>query len=340
MSTPKLKGFSQIPHGFHKRLAELSGNQLKVWLAHRCMEGKEGESYPSLNRLVEYTGLNVHTVTDARKWLRANGWLTSRGQKHTTQGKFSVRVEHTAIPEPAGAKTANREEEAANGTRGKTVSGQSANGKTTNATSGKATNGAGGFAASGETTKEVVPKSFEVDPNEVQPPYLPTGTGMDGGRAGGKNHSETKTTEAGKEELTLTADMMLERLQKAHDKIRESHNDEREGLYDDVPVTPNLTGYKDLFDELRKRGITRAEQMNIVCVAYESWFECKYLASFDAVMEAQEKASDQEWAERRGKSPSGNPIYIPEPIRCPFAVFRKELGVFLDEAQLQLDDSE
>src|SRR5579862_8540242 len=57
VSARESKGFSQIPHGFHKRLAELSGNQLKVWLAHRCMEGKAGESYPSLKRLVEYTGL-------------------------------------------------------------------------------------------------------------------------------------------------------------------------------------------------------------------------------------------------------------------------------------------
>ena len=60
------------------------------------MEGKEGESFPSLHRLVEYTGINLHTVTDAqmapRKWL-----AYVQRAKHTSRDKFSVPIEHTAI---------------------------------------------------------------------------------------------------------------------------------------------------------------------------------------------------------------------------------------------------
>jgi hypothetical protein len=153
VSAPKSKGFSQIPHGFHKRLSELTGSQLNVWITRRCMDGKDGESYPSLIRLVEYTGLNLHTATDARKWLRANGWLTSIGQKHTAQGKFSIPIEHTAIPEATGVKTARFQTACT-----------------------KTTDGAGGKTACGKTTIEVDPKDFEVDPDEVHPTYLPTGT--------------------------------------------------------------------------------------------------------------------------------------------------------------------
>ncbi len=127
------------------------------------MEGKDGESYPSLDRLVEYTGLNLHTVTDCRKWLRANGWLTSSGQKHTAQGKFSIPIEQTTIPEPVGGKTTN------GGASGNTVSGKTACSKTTNGAGGKTTNGAGGKTACGKPTTEVDPKSFEVDPQQVDP---------------------------------------------------------------------------------------------------------------------------------------------------------------------------
>jgi len=323
VSAPNSKGFSQIPHGFHKRLFELNGNQLKVWLAHRCMEGKEGESYPSLSRLVEYTGLNLHTVTDARKWLRTNGWLTSSGQKHSAHGRFSVPIEHTTIPEAAG---------------GKAFCVQTACTKTTDGAGSKTTDGHGGKTACGKATTEVDPKDFEVDPSEVHPSYLPTATGWDGGTAGGKKLSETKA--AGKEEQTLTEDLMLEVLQKTHITVREKHDSQkgREGHYGRVPLTPNLTGCKDLFSELRKRGITRVEQLNLVATAYESWFECKYLASFDEVMDAEDKACDQRWDEEHGKPVSGRAIFIPQPIRCPLVVFRREIGVYLDEARLQRDD--
>ena len=200
------------------------------------------------------------------------------------------------------------------------------------------TNGAGGKTACSKTTIEVDPKDFEVDADEVHPTYVPTGTA--GAGAGGQNLSEVKA--AGKEEQTLTENLMLEALQKTHMVIREKHNDRKghEGHYELVPVTPKLTGCKDLLAELHKCGITRVEQLNLVCVAYESWFEWRYLASFDEVMDAEDRACHQRWDEEHGKAVSGKAIYIPQPIQCPLVVFRKEMTIYLEAAREQLDDFE
>jgi hypothetical protein len=165
MSAPtKSAGFTQIPHGFHERIAELSGAQLKVWLAHRCREGKDGDSYPSLTRLTQDTGLDIHTVTDARRMLRETGWLESTGQTRASHGQFSIPYQHTVVPPPVSGKPTNG---AGTGTAG---------GKSTNRLGTKPTNGAGTKStnrpstktASGKGTTEVDP-SLEVDPIQVDP---------------------------------------------------------------------------------------------------------------------------------------------------------------------------
>ncbi len=97
-------GYTKLPHGFHKRLWELKGARLAVWLAHRSMEGKAGTSYPSLQTLAECTGYDPTVIKLARKWLREKQWLVSTGQNHTAKGKFSVPVERTAIPRTVVAK--------------------------------------------------------------------------------------------------------------------------------------------------------------------------------------------------------------------------------------------
>jgi hypothetical protein len=104
------RGFTQLPHGFYKRLWELKGVRLAVWLAHRCMENKEGTSWPSLETLMRCTGYDRHAIQRARSWLRTNGWLIKGGESRTGKGKFSVPVEHTVIPqaqETAGTKDAH-----------------------------------------------------------------------------------------------------------------------------------------------------------------------------------------------------------------------------------------
>jgi hypothetical protein len=156
---PKKNGFTKLPHGFHKRIVDFKDGKsfarLAVWLAHRCMEGKEGTSYPSLKRLKEYTGLGLGAVKHARRWLRANGWLVSTGQKHAATGRFGVPIEHTAVPS--------------------TVDGSKTHGAGASKTHGK-----GLSTADGSKTTEVVPSictpevvPTQAAPVEVLPPDLP-----------------------------------------------------------------------------------------------------------------------------------------------------------------------
>ena len=152
-------GFSKIPHGFHKRIREFTESQLKVWLAHRCMEGKAGTSFPGLDAISACTGLNVHTISDARKWLRNHGWLVSQGQTRARGGKFSVPIEHTTVPPltdsriPTGGEKTTASRIPTDGTDSrKTASGPTASGPT-----------ASGPTASGKPTIEVDP-ALEVGP--------------------------------------------------------------------------------------------------------------------------------------------------------------------------------
>jgi hypothetical protein len=128
---------------------------------------------------------------------------------------------------------------------------------------------------------------------------------------------------------------MLERLQKTQKKSFSKYD--KHNQTDGIPSTPNLTGRKELFAELRKRGITRVDQMDVVCAAYDSWLCCKYFLSFEEQSKAEDRALNQDWNDSINNAAVPRRIYVPEPIRCPLAVFRKELGAYLDEAREQLD---
>jgi len=175
---------------------------------------------------------------------------------------------------------------------------------------------------------------------ELHPSNLPAVVAMGGRQAGEKNLSEAKATAAGKE-ILLTEDEMRERLQKTHLQRYNNRNNRKgdEGWCEcqTIPRTPNLTGCKELFDELRKHDITRLDQMNLVCLAYESWFESRYLLSFEEKEDARDKATDRAWNEKHYGVVSRT-VYVPEPIRCPLVMFRKEIGVYLDEAREQQDE--
>jgi hypothetical protein len=340
------KGFSQIPHGFHKRINELNESQLKVWLTHRCMEGKEGTSYPGLDTLVQYTGLNIHTVTNARKWLRDNGWLVSTGQVRGKRGKFSVPIEHTAVPPTAASGNPTNGEASTHATVGGIPTSGTV-GMLTASRSAASRATACGSTASGNPTTEVDPDSgsrptvFEVDPTiELHPSNPPTETASDGRKDGGRNLSAADATAAGKEELILSEEVMLERLQKTQKKSLSEWVELTQNEIDGIPVTPNLTGCKELLAELHKRGITHVDQMNLVCAAYDSWLCCKYFLSFQDREEAKDRAYDQGWNASNNNEVVSRPIYVPEPIRCPLAMFRKEIGVYLDEAREHQDEWE
>jgi hypothetical protein len=310
MSAPKTNGFSQIPHGFHKRLAELTGSELKVWMVHRCMEGKGGESYPSRRKLVEYTGLNMDTVTDARKSMRKKGWLTSSGQKRTNQGKFSIPIEHTTIPPVVTEKTPHGEEE-------KTVTE-----KTPHGAGVKPQHGATEKTVRGFPRPEVDPKSFEVDPNEVHPSNQPTPAGSDGGTARGTPDSKAAGTnqEAGKDESVLTEEVLWEAIQKAHGEIWTQINDDGDGRYEHLPCTPSSSGCCELFAVVQKRGLT-LKDLPLLCEAYKDWFGAEYVTRFDEIYHAE------------GEAESRDGVYIPKMIQHPLIIFRKKLTAYLKTAR-------
>lgn len=161
----------------------------------------------------------------------------------------------------------------------------------------------------------------------VQPTVQPS---MDGRTAGGKSifGSGPNAPEADKDEPSLTEELMLDHLHKNHAKLWDVLDVQTTGLYESLglPRVPNLTGSKKLFDAVRKHGITQVDQLPILCTAYEIFFNYKYIASFDAVSRAEEKVNVDAM------------VRVPEPIHCPFAVFRKELGAWLDEARKQLEE--
>jgi hypothetical protein len=123
---------------------------------------------------------------------------------------------------------------------------------------------------------------------------------------------------AGNDDSPLTESLMLDAIQRAHSETRNEWNDRRMGSYESVPVVPNLAKSKELFDELWRRGIRTVNQLPVVRAAYKNWFEAVYLASFD------EAANDA--------------TTVRQPIRYALAVFRKEAGLFLDQAREEMQD--
>lgn len=92
-----IKGWTKVENVVRERLHEFTGAQLKVWLCHRLHEGQDGESYPSLETLGRETGLDTHTICEARMWLRENGWLETVGERDDKK-RFSVKIEKTLVP--------------------------------------------------------------------------------------------------------------------------------------------------------------------------------------------------------------------------------------------------
>jgi hypothetical protein len=173
----------------------------------------------------------------------------------------------------------------------------------------------------------------------VQPTSLPTNPRLAGGMAGCKEILKSKATPtpADKEELLLTEERMTEALQKAHAKKRNEHNDRTQGRMECIPLTPNIAGSKKLFDELRKRGITRVDQLNLVSAAYGIWFDYKYALSFEEKRDAECKKEEIDDAEGWM---AASKVYIPNEIKHPLAMFRKELCFFLNVAREEQDGLE
>src|SRR5208283_4999716 len=85
-----------------RQLFLLPGSALKLWLAHYAHENKDGESWPSIQTLMEETGLSEDTIFTQRRWLLDNHWLVLTGYVAAQHGQFGVpkfSVRRGAIPE-------------------------------------------------------------------------------------------------------------------------------------------------------------------------------------------------------------------------------------------------
>jgi hypothetical protein len=72
----KLPPFKPFPFSWRERvLSELSGAQLKVWMAHYWRSGADNKVETSNSQIQRTTGLSHNTVDIAKRWLKDNGWL-------------------------------------------------------------------------------------------------------------------------------------------------------------------------------------------------------------------------------------------------------------------------
>lgn len=90
--------FKKLPTDMRDHLAELTGNELKVWLYLHLRTGKEGTAFPSNQTIANAVGLNRETVKIAKKGLRSKGWSAKVMQRKRDDGSFSTVVEKTSFP--------------------------------------------------------------------------------------------------------------------------------------------------------------------------------------------------------------------------------------------------
>jgi Helix-turn-helix domain len=92
---------------------KLPGNMLKVWLCHFMHEGEKRESWPSIETIMNETGLARTPVQRARADLKKHGWLVQVRAYHQPDGSKIVvyRVTRGSLPGSTyGGTTRNRTE--------------------------------------------------------------------------------------------------------------------------------------------------------------------------------------------------------------------------------------
>lgn len=84
-----------IPDEACRHLAEVSGNELKVWMCYYGHANDEGTAFLSDETLSQETGMSPNTVQSCKKALRGKGWLAYTGdvkQPRKAGSKFDVPV--------------------------------------------------------------------------------------------------------------------------------------------------------------------------------------------------------------------------------------------------------
>jgi hypothetical protein len=90
-----------LPIDLRNHLTELTGNELKVWLAYYLHTNFELTSYPSNQTIAAETGVSHDTVKSCKASLRLKGWLDYTGdfkQPRRAGGEFGIPVMEVSLP--------------------------------------------------------------------------------------------------------------------------------------------------------------------------------------------------------------------------------------------------
>ena len=93
--------FKMIPVSLRDRLHELTGSELKVWMAVVLHSDANREAFPSNKVLMEETGLTHTTLAKAKQGLRSKKWFTS-AQRYRENGSLSSMGEKWHVPKTQG----------------------------------------------------------------------------------------------------------------------------------------------------------------------------------------------------------------------------------------------
>jgi hypothetical protein len=64
----------------------------KIWMYHYSREGRERQSWPSIETICEKLAMTKDTIHKWRSWLVENGWLEKVGERENSTGVFKVPI--------------------------------------------------------------------------------------------------------------------------------------------------------------------------------------------------------------------------------------------------------
>jgi hypothetical protein len=82
----------------------------KIWMYHYAREGRERQSWPSIDKLCKALNMGEDSIYKWRKWLTDNGWLVKTGERGSN-GVFKVpvmQVKDGTIPGDKGSGSDGR----------------------------------------------------------------------------------------------------------------------------------------------------------------------------------------------------------------------------------------
>ena len=83
---------------FREKMCELTSDELKVWMYFWTRTNGEGTAFPGNDTLSKELGIYLGGIKNAKKGLRAKGWLSSNGQRVRPDGTKSTVLESVHTP--------------------------------------------------------------------------------------------------------------------------------------------------------------------------------------------------------------------------------------------------